>query len=38
MLLWLLEFIGCILCNILCYLTNPIAVLFADVKGEVHYE
>lgn len=38
MLLWLGQLIGCIITNIVCYLTNPIAVLFADVKGECPHE
>ena len=33
---WLLLFPLNVLCSILCYLTNPIAVLFADERGELH--
>ena len=36
MLLWLLRLIPAILATVLCYLTNPIAVLFADESGELH--
>ena len=34
--IWLLLFPLNVLCSIICYLTNPIAVLFADERGELH--
>ena len=34
--LWILLFPLNIITSILCYLTNPIAVLFADERGELH--
>ena len=34
--IWLLLFPLNVLCSVLCYFTNPIAVLFADERGELH--
>ena len=34
--LWILLFPLNVITSILCYLTNPIAVLFADERGELH--
>lgn len=35
MILWLLYFIVSLVCMVLCYVTNPIVVLFADKDGEL---
>lgn len=36
MLKWLIYFIGNMLAMVICYITNPIVVLFADEEGELH--
>ena len=35
MVLWLIYFLLSLVCMILCYITNPIAVLFANEDGEL---
>ena len=35
MVIWFLYFLVSLVCMVLCYLTNPIAMLFADINGEL---
>lgn len=36
MILWLIYFILSLVLSVICYITNPIVVLFADENGELH--
>jgi len=37
MVIWFLYFLVSLVCMVLCYITNPIAMLFADINGELPY-